>query len=104
MIDRHTVSLLSDIAHRIERSAKLWTSNFTVLQQLRDYTLSNIYRDRKSDTDRTAASRKDLRVDADHPAELIQQRSARVARVDGCVRLDSRIDGTSIGTSDGSLK
>src|SRR6266851_1687628 len=59
------------------------------LDQLRYHALDHVDRDRESDALVAAGLRQDRRVHANDLASRIEERSARVAGVDGRVGLDS---------------
>ena len=63
-------------------------SDGAVTHQLRHDSLGNVHRNSKTDARGCARGRFDLRVDSNHPAMRIEQRSARVTRIDRSVSLN----------------
>src|SRR5262249_2552597 len=76
------------------------------LEQLLDDAVGGVAGDREADPDRAAAAAAglDLRVDADHLAVRVEQRAARVTRVDRRVGLDHVADLEAVRSLDLALK
>ena len=64
--------------------------------QLIDHRERGLRRHREADADRAARRRDDRGVDADHLAVEVEQRSARIAAIDGGVGLDVVVVGAGI--------
>src|SRR5262249_47498713 len=64
-----------------------------VADELRHHAVDLIHRDGEADPGVGPGRAEDRRVDTDQPAGAVQQRTARVARVDGRVRLDHVLHG-----------
>ena len=78
---------------RVERlggDARVGVGDLAVVAQLVDRALGEVDRDREADALVAARGGLDLLVDADHLAVGVEQRPARVARVDRGVGLDAR--------------
>src|SRR5206468_102044 len=84
-------------------NAELRTADFAKLNKLRDNAFCDVYGNCKTDTNRAARGREDLRIDADHPAVFIKKRTAGIARVDRCVGLNRRVDGAIVACPDRTL-
>ena len=70
--------------------------NLAELLKLVDDRLHDLRRHRKADADRAAGGRDDRGVHADHVAVEVEQRTARVAAIDGGVGLDVVVVGARI--------
>ncbi|MNV01074.1 hypothetical protein D3C71_912620 [compost metagenome] len=71
-------------------------ARLTEFDELLDDILGKLRRHGESDTDRTAARRNDRRIDADHLALHVEERTAGIALVDGRIRLDEIVIGAGI--------
>src|SRR3954466_14405547 len=87
---------------RARRPAEIGAVDRLAAGELRHDAAQRGGRDGEADADgATAPARgRDLRVDADHAAGRVQQRPARVARVDGRVGLDRLVDLEAVGRLD----
>src|ERR1019366_6299678 len=72
----------------LRRYANLTAMDVTILSQLIVHVLDDVTRNSEADTLAAARLREDQGIDTDHPAGIVDQRSAAVARVDGRVGLD----------------
>src|SRR5262249_58768426 len=72
------------------------TPRFTELLELIDHRHGGLRRHGKADADRAAGRRNDRRIDADHLAVEVEQRTAGIAAIDGGVGLDVVVVGTGI--------
>src|SRR6516162_5449093 len=65
---------------------------FAVRDQLRHEPVDLVHGNGEADTSRRAGRTDDRRVDADEPAGAVEQRAARVSRVDRSTGLDDAAD------------
>ncbi len=86
--------------------AEVGAADGAALLELGDLGLGGVDRDREADADAAAAAAAglDLGVDADHPAGRVEQRAARVARVDRRVGLQDVVDREAVGRRDLALQ
>ena len=92
---RRSIGRLRSLAispdHRGHHDAEVGALDLAAGAELGEQPLGGVDRDREADAHRAAAAaRGDLGVDADHAAVRVQQRAARVARVDRTRRSGSR--------------
>jgi hypothetical protein len=80
---------LGDVGrHLLDHHAEPAARDVALVLQLRDDLVREVDRDREADADVAAAAAEDRGVDADDLALRVEQRAARVARIDGGVGLD----------------
>ena len=107
LCDRKFVTLLRQVRDRGQRSSELRALDLAELYQLRNDAFGHVDGNGKADADAAAllaAGRQDLRIDADHSAELIEQRTARVAGIDRGVGLNCGVDRMAILSADRTLE
>src|SRR4029079_15539236 len=84
----HAQALGNLVTHLLDTYAKPSAAHFLELTQLIDHREGRFRRNGKSDADRTAGRRNDRSVYTDRFAIQVEQWTARVAAIDGGVRLD----------------
>src|SRR6476620_167793 len=72
--------------------AEVWAQDRAVTYKLWNDALGNVDRDRKTYSRGGARGRFDLRVDSNHPAMRVEQRSARVTWIDRSVSLNRTLN------------
>ena len=80
----------------LDADAEPAAAQLAELPELIDHAGHRLRRHRKADADRAARRRDDQRVDADHLAVEVEQRTAGIAAVDGGVGLDVTVIGTGV--------
>ena len=106
-VDGKVVGLCEIGRDRLPGDAEVRVLDPAGLQDLRDDILDGVRGNGEADADvaaRADTTRLDLGVDADHLSAAVEQRSARVAPVDGSIGLDDVVDGEVVGRRDQPLE
>ncbi len=76
------------VRDRLDTNTQPTAAGLSEFDQLLNDVLRKLRRNGETDTDRTAARRNDRRIDANHLALHVEERSTGVTLVDGRIRLD----------------